>query len=195
MINKIDICNMALAQLGQEPIASLEQDDERARRFRLFYEPVKQEVLRTHHWGFACGESSLDLLDTLSEGKFPYVYAYPQDCLFVRKVFAAATNGNPAPFQEGYRHDFQARVILCALPQAKVQYTRDVKDSSVFDAAFVKAFSLALAADLAVSLTGDSALGQRITQKYLLALDEARRSNMTENFEIHSGESAFIQSR
>lgn len=195
MINKIDICNMALAQLGQEPIASLEQDDERARRCRLFYEPVKQEVLRTHHWGFACGECSLDLLDTLPEGEFPYVYAYPQDCLFVRKVFGAASGGKAAPFQEGYRQDRQARVILCALPQARAQYTRNVQDSSVFDAAFVKAFSLALAADLAVSLTGDAALGQRITQKYVLALDEARRSNMTENFEIHSGESAFIQSR
>ena len=50
MISKIDICNMALAQLGQEPLASLTQDDERARRCHLFYEPVKKEVLRTHNW-------------------------------------------------------------------------------------------------------------------------------------------------
>ena len=32
MVSKIDICNLALAHLGQEPISSLTQEDERARR-------------------------------------------------------------------------------------------------------------------------------------------------------------------
>ena len=49
MISKIDICNMALAHLGQEPISSIKQDNERARRCDLFYETVKREVLRTHN--------------------------------------------------------------------------------------------------------------------------------------------------
>ncbi len=195
MISKIDICNMALAQLGQEPIASLDQDDERARRCRLFYEPVKQEVLRTHHWAFARGVADLALLDTDFDARWPYVYAYPADCLFLRKVFGSGQNKEAQGFEEFYRQDIQARVIGCAVSKAKAEYTRNVQDSSLFDPAFVKAFSLALAADLAMALSADAALAQRILQKYTLALDEARRSNMTENWDIHRASSVFVEHR
>lgn len=199
MISKIDIANLALAQLGQEPISSLEQDDERARRLRLFYDPVRREVLRTHNWSFACTQADLALLEPQTNGQSTdYVYAYPQDCLFLRKVYAGGncgkTNG-PVAFKELYRQACQARVIICQVPQARAEYTRDVTDTTIFDPAFVKAFSLALAADLAVALSADMALAQRILQSYMLALDEARRSNMTENYEIRQGKSAFVESR
>lgn len=196
MISKVDICNMALAQLGQEAISSLGQDDERARRCALFYEPVKREVLRTHNWAFADSMVSLALLASDGEGEWPYMYAYPQDCLFLRHVFGGAPlKGRPVAFKEVYQNDIHARVILCAAPGAHAEYTRDIKDESLFDPAFVKAFSLALAADLAVTLSGDAALAQRVLQKYTLALDEARRSNMTENFDVHEAQSVFINER
>ena len=195
MISKIDICNMALAQLGQEPIASLEQEDERARRCHLFYDPVRQEVLRTHHWAFACGQMPLAVLSSPQQAGEPYTYAYPQDCLFLRKVYESRNPSRPVPFKEVYRQDIQARTIQCAVSQAQAEYTRDVRDELLFDPAFVKAFSLALATDLAQTLTADTALAQRILQKYTLALDEARRSNMSEEFMLHPAESAFVESR
>ena len=86
-------------------------------------------------------------------------------------------------------------MIICRAPKAEALYIRDMKDTTLFDPAFIKALSLGLAADLAITLTGDVNLAQRVLQKYTLALDEARRSNMTENFEIHRGESAFVESR
>ena len=69
-----------------------------------------------------------------------------------------------------------------AADEVYADYTRRITDENQFDPAFVKCLSLALAADLAVVLTGDTGLASQILQKYLLALDEARRSNMTENF-------------
>lgn len=195
MISKVDICNMALAQLGQEPISSMGQDDERARRCNLFYEPVKREVLRTHNWAFADSLVSLAPLAGDGEGEWPYMYAYPQDCLFLRRIFAKGPRAKSAAFKEVYQNDIHARVILCGVPKAQAEYTRDVKDEALFDPAFIKAFSLALAADLAVTLSGDAALAQRVLQKYSLALDEARRANMTENFDVRTADSAFIEER
>ncbi len=196
MISKVDICNLALAQLGQEPIGALEQEDERARRCRLFYDPVRQEVLRTHNWSFACTQADLALLDSTTVGNNPeYTYAYPQDCLFVRKVYAKGQAHYPVAFKELYRKETQARVILCPAVQAQAEYTRDVTDTVAFDPAFVKAFSLALAADLAITLSADMTLAQRILGSYTLALEEARRSNMTENYEIRQPESAFVECR
>ena len=195
MISNIDICNMALAQLGQGPISSLEQEDERARRCRLFYHPVRQEVLRTHNWAFATAEADLTPLGELEHSAGRYVYAYPQDCLFMRKVFEESAPERALSFKELYRKEHPGRVLVCRAARARAEYTRDIKDASIFDPAFVKAFSLALAADLALTLTADSSLSQRILQKYTLALDEARRSNMTENFEKPMAESAFVESR
>ena len=197
MISKIDICNMALAQLGQEPISSLTQDDERARRCDLFYEPVKKEVLRTHNWAFANTFTSLVLLADDGAPDWPYMYAYPQDCLFLRRVFAQAhhSHGEGAAFKEAFNADLHARVIFCGLPKAQAEYTRDITDEAQFDPAFVKAFSLALAADLAVTLTGDNTLAQQVLQKYTLALQEARRSNMSERFDVRAGRSAFVEAR
>lgn len=195
MISKVDICNMALAQLGQEAISSLKQDDERSRRCSLFYEPVKREILRTHNWAFACGRAPLALLDGETDEEWPYMYAYPQDCLFLRKVFGRGRGARAAAFKELYSAQLHARVICCAVPQARAEYTRDVTDENLFDPAFIKVFSLALAADLAVTLCADATLAQRVLQKYTLALDEARRSNMSENFDIHRGASAFVERR
>ena len=77
MVSKIDICNLALAHLGQEPISSLTQEDERARRLNLFYEPVKAEVLRTHNWAFATVQEPLIRLEDPSAAPYPYLYQYP----------------------------------------------------------------------------------------------------------------------
>ena len=86
-------------------------------------------------------------------------------------------------------------MIFCGLPKAQAEYTRDITDEAQFDPAFVKAFSLALAADLAVTLTGDNTLAQQVLQKYTLALQEARRSNMSERFDVRAGRSAFVEAR
>ena len=151
--------------------------------------------MRTHNWAFARGTIQLALVRQENSQTWPYWYAYPQDCLFIRRVFSANTPHQAQPFEERYSQDMSGRVIGCAVPQASAEYTRKVGDESIFDPAFVKAFSLALAADLAFSLTADAGLGQRILQKYTLALDEARRSNMTENFERPMSESAFVECR
>lgn len=199
MSSKITICNLALAHLGQEPLVSLEQTDERARRLNLFYEPVKEEVLRTHNWGFACAREILSLLEK-RDSDLPYVYQYPADALYVRRVFCpdgrrGLRGAEGVQFKEEYLKTYNTRVLCTALPDAAAEYTKNILDAGVFDAAFVKAFSLALAADMAVALTGDSALAAQLLQKYTLSLDEARRSNMTEGLADHSVSSAFVEAR
>ena len=195
MVSKIDICNLALAHLGQGGISSLTQDDERARRIHLFYEPVKAEVLRTHNWAFALVREPLVLLEDPSAPAYPYLYQYPADGLFVRKVFAGDSGRKPFEFKEVYRRRINQRAIQTPAPQAVAEYTRDVQDATQFDAAFVKAFSLALAADLALTLTGDEALSRLLLTRYAQSLQEARRSNMSEGFQIPPAESAFMEAR
>lgn len=195
MISKIAICNLALAQLGQAPISSLEQDDEKARRLKLFYEPVRDEVLRTHNWAFAGAEEPLTPVedDTPQAGKV--LYKYPAQALFVRRVFCPERAQQALPFREHFRADLHCRVLETTAPRAYASYTQRILDENLFDPAFVKSFSLALACDLAVALTGDGNLAAQLLEKYTLSLDEARRSNMTENFTRANDSSAFAEVR
>ena len=179
----------------QEGISSLTQDDERARRIHLFYEPVKAEVLRTHNWAFALVREPLVLLEDPSAPSFPFLYQYPADGLFVRKVFAGEKGDKPVEFKEVYRRRINQRAIQTPAPEAVAEYTRDVQDASLFDPAFVKAFSLALAADLALTLTGDEGLSRLLISRYAQTLEEARRSNMSEGFCIPPADSAFLEVR
>ncbi len=195
MISKISICNLALAQLGQSPILSLEQDDERAKRLNLFYEPVRNELLRTHHWAFANACEPLALLEDSQAGKDGFCYKYPADALFIRRVFKDAQERDSIPFTERFRRDLHARVLYIPTQTAYAEYTRRITDETLFDPAFVKTFSLALACDLAIALTGDSHLAQQLMQKYTLSLEEARRSNMTENFSRTSMKDCFTEVR
>ena len=192
MISKITVCNLALAQLGQAPISSLDQDDEKARRLNLFYEPVRDEVLRTHNWAFAGAEEPLMLIEEV-HGKF--LYKYPAEALFVRRVFDPNSGRKSLKFREFFRTDLHCRVLETTSSQAYAEYTRRILDENLFDPAFVKSFSLALACDLAVALTGDSSLASQLLQKYTLSLDEARRSNMTENFSRAAQNDAFTEVR
>lgn len=179
MTSKINICNLSLAYLGQAPIESLDQADERAKRINLFYEPVRDEVLRAHNWGFAATPKMLELA-RIEPQTGDYLYHYPADALFVRSV---EKQGRKIPFVERFDLQAHGRVLATKEPGCLVCYTRRVADETQFDPLFVKAFALALAQDLAITLTGDLSLAGRISQQYALTLDEARRSNMTENFQ------------
>ena len=160
----------------------------------MFYEPVKQEVLRTHSWAFAAAEEPLALLETRNH-PLPYVYQYPLDALYIRRVFRPGEGRQNGLFREVYIQSGHLRALKSNLPGACAEYTKNMGDEGLFDPAFVKSFSLALAADLAVALTGDASLSRQILQKYTLSLDESRRSNMSEEMTERRPSSAFVEAR
>lgn len=182
MNSQTSICNLALAYLGQPTIYSLQEENEQTRWLNLFYNPVREEVLRTHDWGFAAAQKPLVRVESMTARPGEFCYKYPADALFVRRVFTARDPQTPLPFEERFDPGLHMRVIVSRVPGAQVRYTRRMTDETQYDSAFVKAFALALACDSALALTGDIDLAARLQQKYTLYLEEARRSNMTEQW-------------
>lgn len=194
MYSKTTIANLALAYLGQAPISSLQQDNEPARWLSLFYEPVRDEVLRTHDWAFATVEKPLvQLSGNTADGKF--FYAYPADALFIRRIYSPQRPHSPIPFEEQFDVASHARVLVTSVESACVRYTRCMTDETQYDPAFVKCFALALACDAALALTGDVDLSARLQQKYTLYLEEARRNNMSEGAFVASQADCFSEVR
>lgn len=196
MASKIEICNMALAILGQTDISSLKEDNQSARLCNQYYDSVRQQLIRAHDWGFA---KTIDKLLKLGQEEvvngFEYYYAKPAKCLFVNKVFDKGTSQVNRKFKTFYKPKLNQEVICTNIDNAYVEYVRDVEDTTVYDSLFIEAFSAGLATKIAMSLTGSTTLYQMAFETYKIALDNARYSNKVEQLEDVEYDNPFLNSR
>lgn len=105
MTTDIDICNMALSEIGtQSTIASFAEQSNEAIQCALWYDTMRKRLLRAAQWGFARTQVTLtQVADAIPDNTapFPYLfsYAYPDDALKIRYILQTpiTTNGAPPP--------------------------------------------------------------------------------------------------
>ena len=183
---KLDICNMALAILGQVDVSSLTEENQRAFLCNQYYDVVRQQLLRAHDWTFAKAREKLTLIREDESGLgFQYIYNKPAACLFVTRIYNDALHRRlrDNEFTMEYDSTLKVEVIRTDLEDAYVEYVRDVEDTSIFDALFIEALSSLLAYKIAHSLTGSTQITQLAYQQYQMALDNARYSNKVQQLE------------
>lgn len=161
-MNKIDICNMALALIGRERIDSLEEDSQEAKMCQVFYEHERRRLLRMHGWGFARKTEQLALRTNSIPG-WRFAYALPQECISIIYIFNEATVDR----HEIEKPDFRIvtatgndRIIVCNLEEAFAEYTIDFRNAEAFSEEFIEALVHIVAAKLALPLTSNSQLVQ-----------------------------------
>lgn len=96
MTTDVDVCNMALSEIGsQELITAIGESTPAGRQSELYYTRMRQQLLRTAPWGFARRTVTLTETGTLAEETSPYPwlfkYEHPEDCQKFRYVL-------PPPF-------------------------------------------------------------------------------------------------
>jgi len=198
MATKVEICNLALLNIGVKPITAITEASEAARRLTIIYVPSRDEVLRGHDWKFATRIEALTELADQEVLGWDYVYQVPTNCLFMRHVYDESTQAekDEQDFQEVYLPaPVNAKVIASNLEDAYGEYTYKITDESLFDASFVNAFSHYLAAQLAIPLTGDKALAEQQERKYRLAIGQARSTNRAEGKETIERTSSYEDAR
>ena len=93
MISPVDICNQALAHLGDRRIHRLDEDaqvtDATVRYCAEFYEQAKQEVLSSHRWTFA--KKAVALTRSVGDTIFKYNYSHvlPTDMMRFLEILEA----------------------------------------------------------------------------------------------------------
>ncbi|MEG1825115.1 MAG: hypothetical protein RRY12_10775 [Cloacibacillus sp.] len=173
MTSDINICNMALGNIGAEPIISFEDESQTARICKMHYEHVIDYLLAGHPWGFnrrliALIESS----ETKAAG-WNYLYVYPVEALNINRIFSAKSSSE--------RSDFiitlgEKRRIACNLPPDGSVYAEcrvAVEDVSLWPPQFVEVVVWLLASRLALSLARSSEVAQSCVAMYQQALGEA----------------------
>lgn len=212
MTSAIDIANQALSLAGARSIiTSFSEQIPEGQQCTIWYEQDRQWLLRKFNWGFARRQDALSLLAT-APGVAPqpatnlpwpfmpwsYAYQYPSDCVRFRSILPTynaspvqpqvyALPQPPVPFLvSSFRNDAGNVVesIFTNQTQAFGIWTRDLTDTTLFDAMFVEALSHLLASHLAIPLAGDKALANSLFQKAISTAADATSINGNEGLTV-----------
>jgi len=186
MASEVQICNVALSRLGEDPIISLTEDSKAGRACNLVFTDIRDSLLRAHPWNFAVARASLAQLTTTPVYGFNYEYQLPTDCL---KVLKTDPEGDDIDFK------IEGRKLLTDEATINILYISRVTDPVQYDPIFMEVFSAKLAAELAVSLTDSITLADFLHQKYEKVLSEARGMDAQEGTPDNIIADAWIESR
>lgn len=178
-MNKIQICNIALARIGVAPIETMDEASEAARACSQYYDFVRRNVLRKFPWTFATRRVTLAQLNT-QPPDYKYAYRYPTDALALRKMYNEHYCKLPEKNEYKIISDTGGRVIYTNVKAANIEYTADVQDVTLFDDEFIEALGWKLAAEIAFMLTGNMNIAQTCVQAYNAYFTEAAADNAQE---------------
>jgi hypothetical protein len=197
MSSDIDICNLALAHLGDNAsVASIDppEGSAQAEHCARFYPIARDSLIEMHSWNFCTRRIALTLL-TATNDQWLYVYAVPNMMANAIAVIPPTADDDyniPAPSsydnnyygadiipnsgtysQQAYAIETLstgAKVICTNQEDAVLRYTQYITDTTKFPSAFVLSLSWLLASMLAGPvIKGDvgAAEGKRCYQMFL----------------------------
>ena len=182
MSSKIEICNMALVEIGAEPIASFNEDSEAARQCNTLYDQTRLTVLEEHKWNFTQRKVALASVDVPSGySQYSYAYSYPSDALLVHKIYDSTDNEAEFEVDMSKVETVRTRLIFTDQEAAIAVYTADVEDTALFGPLFVETLKYYLASKLAYSLGKNFRTQQTMLQLYDVFLNKAKTKNAKEN--------------
>jgi hypothetical protein len=181
---QVDLCNLALALLGQEAISSINEDSRAGRLCRQFYAQVYDEVLRSHAWKCAKARSALAELVTTPDFGWDHAFQLPADCL--RALWLEELD---------YEFDVEQGQLLTNDDEANLVYIARVTPNKL-DSWAAKAIYHSLAVALAYPLTQSLSLKQSLESELeTRILPEARRLGAFESLEPESDHSGWLNER
>lgn len=164
----LQICNNALAMIGNITITSLDDTGKAAVLCNHFYQQVIDATLRAYKWNCATVRDTLTADETAPEFGFAYRYAVPDDCL---RVLGMSEDKTRFKVENGY--------ILTDDSEGMVSYIKRI-DAADMDKLLIDAASARMAATLAFPLTNSQSVAEAMWKFYLERLDEARTVDASE---------------
>ena len=183
MASEVDICNLALARLGDNAtVASIDppEGSAQAEHCARFYAIARDSLLEMHAWKFATRRALLAALDVES-WDWSFAYAEPAGALKLLGVLSAtaSSDGETQPY-EAESDASGAAIILTNQEGASLRFVARVTDTTKFPPLFVDALAWLLACYLAGPvIKGDAgaAMAKSCLQSFMLAFSNAKVSD------------------
>lgn len=201
MASVVDICNLALARLGDNAtVASIDppEGSAQAEHCERFYPVARDSLLEMHGWKFAIRRTLLAPLVTDS-WDWSFAYAMPGGVLKVISVLpsSGSSDGATQPY-EIEAGEGGGMVILTNQEDASLRYVAHVTDTTTFSPLFVDALAWLLASYLAGPLIkGDAgaAMARACLQSFQLAFSNAKVSDANQRKIIPDHQPSWISGR
>tara|TARA_R110000744_G_scaffold240696_2_gene358087 strand:+ start:671 stop:1261 length:591 start_codon:yes stop_codon:yes gene_type:complete len=195
MASEVQIAKLALQHIGDRwDISDLTEATPEAEQVNLVFADTRDALLRQHPWNFAKKFTSPAALTGTVPGNWDFMYSYPPDAVRINGIVDPLETGIPIKFEVG-RNASDFKVILTDQVSAEFYYTMRVTDTVQFDPEFTMAFSYALAARLAMPLTGERAIMGDMDTIARNIVNSAWETDSNEGIEENPPEATWIQAR
>jgi hypothetical protein len=157
----IQICNLALARLGDSRITALTDATAQAQYCSLFYSQTLEELQTEFDWQFCRKLASLTADATAPAFGYTRRFSVPSDFLRLIRLNGIDEDENFSKWEivDGFIHtDLTA--------PAQIEYIASVTDAAKFPAVFVEILSAKLATNLAMPLTGSKELFSQMAEVF-----------------------------
>ena len=195
MASEVQIAKLALQHIGDRwDISDLTEATPEAEQVNLVFDDTRDALLRQHPWNFAKKYASPATLSGTVPGNWAYMYAYPTDAVRVNGIIDPVETGTPIKFEVA-RNASDVKVVLTDQEDAEFFYTARITDTVQFDPEFTMALSYALAARLAMPLTGERAIMGDMDTLARNIVNSAWETDSNEGIEEDLPEATWIQAR
>lgn len=196
----VNICNMALANLGVEPIVSFDEMTQQARICNNFYEHVRDYLQSAYSWGFNKKQIMLVRDATSVIPGWTYIYAYPVNALNIQRIYEVTQDENgkfietKVQFGSEYGQEAHGRKLfdiqmgekrrICTdIANAWAECRVRIEDSSTWPPAFVETITWGLATRIALALTKSQEIAGNCNTMYQQALGLALVTDASESYQ------------
>lgn len=187
MASNVDICNLALAHLGDDATVSSISPPEgsaQAEHCARFYPIARDVALEAHPWNFATKRTLLAEVTDAAPDSWQYAYSLPADCLGASSVLNIWEDGSA---QDDEGRDFIVEtlengnvVIYTDAELATCRYIARVTDTTKYSPLFIDTLSWLLASYLAGPVVkGETGMqvSQGMLKMYMNMLGKASTSD------------------
>lgn len=154
MASQVDICNQALTAIGHKTIANIDEQNEAARKCKVYYQQAVDATLRAYNWNCAMARAELAQETATPTFGFSYQYALPADCLRVLQLERL-----------DLKFKVEGRKLLTNESSAKILYIKRI-GAGELDPLLVDAVAARLAAELAYALSNNRSLAELMMEIY-----------------------------
>lgn len=213
IVDPVGICSMALGRLGVREITSLElSGDSVADKCRLYYDPIRKQILRDHIWNFAKKYDTISREGTEAPNfNYSAKFKLPNDYLrLVRMYVGQDIDRVASPTSSSHSRvnwvsareadfDIAERYIYINTEENSIDivYISDYTNVVYFDPIFIAALSAKLAAELAPGVVSKDKVALRKQQEsdYLSIVQQAKGVQGTEKRMIRVEDGSFNRAR
>jgi hypothetical protein len=195
-VSSVDICNIALAHLGDQEITRLDEEaaeeNPLVRYCRQYYETARQTALETFEWSFAMKSQELSRRTNVATPGFLYAQVLPEDCLKLLTLHEGTLDNTTGIYSfHSEKMDYFRIVgldVWTNIQTVSAFYTADVTDPTMWSGHFRFAVARLLASLLAGPLTDNP--GEATRQKEIYETVDLPNAQYYDAVQDRSGENS-----